>query len=249
MKIYRYVDKLIEIIRHMLITTTRSDHLCGMKKISVLCTLIFTLIFPAGGCFYLKDAYTLADATTVDDISYCIKKDNDSESVVICSWWDGEATEIVYEIPDTFEGRDVVWLGDKASGFDIRQPSEYVFYDPDDGMIHQRYEDEPIADVSDESLEITDINVTFVLGENIEYIGTVGPSYLATGDKEDLSVYRVNLFFEISDDNPVYYSRDGVPYLRSNDEPVCTAATDLPDDSMSYELSYNEDAGATTLSS
>ena len=88
-------------------------------------------------------------------------------------------------------------------------------------MIHQRYEDEPIADVSDESLEITDINVTFVLGENIEYIGTVGPSYLATGDTEDLSVYRVNLFFEISDDNPVYYSRDGVPYLRSNDEPVC----------------------------
>ena len=49
----------------MLITTTRSDHLCGMKKISVLCILIFTLIFPAGGCFDLKEAYTLADATSL----------------------------------------------------------------------------------------------------------------------------------------------------------------------------------------
>lgn len=222
MKIYRYVDKLIEVIRaYVDYYNQKRPSLRNEEDISPLYPdLYFDL--SCRGCFDLKDAYTLADSTTVDDISYCIKKDNDLESVVICSWWDGEATEIVYEIPDTFEGMDVVWLGDKASGFDIRQPSEYVFYDPDDGMIHQRYEDEPIADVSDESLEITDINVTFVLGENIEYIGTVGPSYLATGDKEDLSVYRVNLFFEISDDNPVYYSRDGVPYLRSNDEPVCT---------------------------
>ena len=35
-----------------------------------------------------------------------------------------------------------------------------------------------------------------------------------------ISVYRVHVFFEVSDDNPTYYSRDGVLYKKSNGEKV-----------------------------
>ena len=115
----------------------------------------------SSGYFNFFHAYSLADATTVDDISYCKKKD---------------------------------------------------------GKIHQRYVSDPIADVNDGSLEITDITVTFKLGKNIEYIGTIGPDYLASKNGDELSVYRVHVFFDVSDDNPTYYSRDGVLYLKSTDE-------------------------------
>ena len=91
-------------------------------KISAACALIFALMLAAAGCLNIFQAYSLSDATTVDDILYCTKRDNNSESVVISSWWDGESTEIVHEIPDTFEGRSVVWLGDKVYGFEIHQP-------------------------------------------------------------------------------------------------------------------------------
>ena len=189
-------------------------------RISITCALIFTLMLTAAGCLNIMQAYSLADATTVDGISYCTKRDSNSEAVVIGSWWDGETTEIVYEIPDTFEGRSVVWLGDKAYGFEIHQPSEFVSYDTKDGKIHQRYETGPIADVNDANLEITDITVTFKLGKNIKYIGAIGPDYLALKNGDDLSVYRVHMLFEVSDDNPTYYSRDGILYLKSNDEKV-----------------------------
>ena len=189
-------------------------------RISITCALIFTLMLTAAGCLNVMQAYSLADATTADGISYCTKKDSNSEAVVIGSWWDGETTEIVYEIPDTFEGRSIVWLGDKANGFEIHQPSEFVSYDAKDGKIHQRYETDPIADVNDTNLEITDITVTFKLGKNIKYIGAIGPDYLALKNGDDLSVYRVHVLFEVSDDNPTYYSRDGILYLKSNDEKV-----------------------------
>ena len=189
-------------------------------RISITCALIFTLMLTAAGCLNLMQAYSLADATTVDGISYCTKRDSNSEAVVIGSWWDGETTEIVYEIPDAFEGLSVVWLGDKVYGFEIHQPSEFVSYDPKDGKIHQRYETDPIADVNDANLEITDITVTFKLGKNIKYIGTIGPDYLALKSGDDLSVFRVHVLFEVSDDNPTYYSRDGILYLKSNDEKV-----------------------------
>lgn len=189
-------------------------------KTSVVFVLVCALMMTAAGCLNTNSYYSLADATTIDGISYCKKKDNNSEAVAIGSWWDGETTEIVYEIPDSFEGRSVVWLGDKFSGFVIHQPSEYVAYDSKDGKIHQRYKDDPIADVNDGSLEITDITITFKLGKNISYIGTAGPDYLALMKGDDLSVYRVHFFFEVSDNNPTYYSRDGVLYLKSNDEKV-----------------------------
>lgn len=193
-------------------------------KCNAICLLIFTLILTAAGCLNWNSYYSLADATTVDDISYCTKKDNSSESVVIGSWWDGKTAEIAYEIPDTFEGRPVVWLGDKYSGFVIHQPSEFVSYNPKDGKIYQRYEKEPVADVNDDGLEITDVTVTFKLGKNISYIGTIGPDYLAIKNDDDLSVYRVHVFFEVSDDNPTYYSSNGVLYLKSNDEKVDCAS-------------------------
>lgn len=193
-------------------------------KCNAICLLIFALILTAAGCLNWNSYSSLADATTVDDISYCTKKDNSSESVVIGSWWDGKAAETAYEIPDTFEGRSVVWLGDKYSGFVIHQPSEFVSYDPKDGKIHQRYVKDPIADVNDDGLEITDITVTFKLGKNISYIGTIGPDYLAIKNGDDLSVYRVHVFFEVSDDNPTYYSSNGVLYLKSNDEKVACAS-------------------------
>lgn len=189
-------------------------------KGSAACALIFTFMLTAAGCLNMMPVYSMSDATTVDNILYCIKKDDNSESVVIGSWWDGETTGIVYEIPDTFEGRSVTWLGDKITGFEIHQPSEFVSYDPKDGKIHQRYAPDPIADVNDASLEIADVTVTFKLGRNIKHIGKIGPDYLAIKNGNELSVYRVHVLFEISDDNPVYYSRDGIPYLRSNDEKV-----------------------------
>ena len=74
-------------------------------KLSVVCALIFTFMLTAAGCFDWFPL-SLSDATTVDGILYCMK--NKSESVVIGSWWDGESTEIVYEIPDTFEGTSVI---------------------------------------------------------------------------------------------------------------------------------------------
>ena len=89
-----------------------------------------------------------------------------------------------------------------------------------DGKIHQRYENDPIADVNDASLEITDVTVTFKLGKNIEYIGTIGPDYMALKNGDELSEYRVHVFFDESDDNPTYYSRYGVLYLKSTDEKV-----------------------------
>ena len=184
------------------------------------------LMLTTAGCLDLLPVYSLSDATTVDDILYCAKKDNNSESVAIGSWWDGETTDIVYEIPDTFEGRSVVWLGDKAFGFEIHQPSQFVSYDSKDGKIHQRYESDPIADVNDGSLDITDITITFKLGKNIKHIGKIGPDYLAIKNGDDLSVYRVHVLFDISDDNPAYYSRDGVAYLKSSDENVdCSGFT------------------------
>lgn len=187
-------------------------------KVSAACVLLFALMLSAAGCLNMLPAYSMSDATTVDNILYCTKKDDNSECVVIGTWWDGETTEIVYEIPDTFEGRSVTWLGDKITGFEIHQPSQFVSYDPKDGKIHQRYVSDPIADVNDGSLEITDVTVTFKLGNNIRHIGKISPDYLALMNGDEPSVYRVHVFFEISDDNPVYYSRDGVPYLKSTDE-------------------------------
>ena len=77
-------------------------------KFTVVCALIFALMLTSAGCLNILPAYSLADATTVDDIAYCNRRDNNSEALVIGSWWDGETTEIVYEIPDTFEGRSVI---------------------------------------------------------------------------------------------------------------------------------------------
>ena len=116
-----------------------------MIKLSLTCVLVFTLMMTAAGCLNLfSDYYSLADATTVDDILYCKKRGNDSETVMIGSWWDGETTEIVYEIPDTYEGRNVVWLGDKSYGFVIHQPSEYVSYDSKDGILYLKSTDEKV---------------------------------------------------------------------------------------------------------
>ena len=49
---------------------------------------------------------------------------------------------------------------------------------------------------------------------------SISPDYLALKNGDDLSVYRVHVLFDVSDDNPTYYSRDGILYLKSNDEKV-----------------------------
>ena len=175
--------------------------------------LIVTFLLLFTGC----PDYTESEAELVGNIKYCNSHDGKT-ALVYSVVWDGNEENTVFEIPDTYNGKDLVSMGAKVTGFRVESDSQYWFYNQ---KIGSNSETEQV-NVDMSAVEMKDIVFTLKIGKNIREIRAAYsqrvPSYLVFKRESGFVMYRVLFNIECPEDNKTFYSRDGKLYKRSNDE-------------------------------
>ena len=133
--------------------------------------------------------------------------------------WDGDESKMEITIPDTCNGCKVTDLGGYyGSGAicpfvviipEIYRDKEAVYY----------YMTLP-AESNEENTEKITFKVN--IGKNLKKLERISKDiYLGYGDKETNTVeqfYIIDFYYVCSEENETFYSKDGVLYLKSNDE-------------------------------
>ena len=185
----------------------------GRIKFPVICALIIALMLSVVGC----PDYLESDAVLEGNIKFCPKKDDSAQAVVYSVVWDGNTDNTVFEIPDTYDGKDVVWLGGTVTSFQIETDSPYEYWTGSgETGIHTKSGTTKIEEPFDRDVVV----ITLKIGKNINYVSHIAPDFVVFKEDDGFKVYSVLIRFECSDNNPVFYSKDGKLYKRSGDELV-----------------------------
>lgn len=110
--------------------------------------------------------------------------------------WDGDENNTTVTIPDEADGKKINSLG----GF-IGRGSPLLFY----------------VNLTDSVKKSGEYNFTVKLGENIKHVYR----FLYTDEFTDINgelKYKVNYYYEVSEDNKWIYSKDGKLYDKKTDE-------------------------------
>lgn len=110
--------------------------------------------------------------------------------------WDGDTENMTVIIPDEFEGVKINNLGGPAAG---SAPASFYI------------------DVSENAETSEEYSFTVKLGKNIKYAEHFLYSDEAA-DYEGNVLYKVNYYYEVSEDNKWLYSKDGKLYDKKTDE-------------------------------
>jgi len=110
--------------------------------------------------------------------------------------WDGDIENMTVIIPDEVDGKKVKSLGG-ANGSSA--PAFFQIIMPEDIKFGEEY------------------NFTVKLGKNIKYADIFLYSYECTDYKSNV-LYKVNYYYECSDDNKWIYSKDGKLYDKKTDK-------------------------------
>lgn len=132
--------------------------------------------------------------------------------------WDGDESKMEITVPDTCNGCKVTDLGGYYGSGGIC---------PFAVIIPDNYQDKESVcyymtlptDSNEENTEKITFKVN--IGKNLKKLARISGIYLGYGDKETFTVeqfYIIEFYYICSEENETFYSKDGVLYLKNNDE-------------------------------
>ena len=136
--------------------------------------------------------------------------------------WDGDYGDMTFDVPDEYDGIKITELGGYIGRgypcfFGITFDSDLwdkldLDFTAGDNVWSDKKSDE----------EYETLLFTVRLGKNIEKLTNVeGKVYFGSGDRTEGDPadirYKIAYFFEVDEENPVFYSKDGKLYARSGD--------------------------------
>lgn len=132
--------------------------------------------------------------------------------------WDGDESKMEITVPDTYEKYKITSLGGATSTkgifFGVEMPLEYK-----GKKVFASCEELPDTATSE---NIVTLNFTVHLGKYVDTLYSRFPKYMKFGEKDDneknYTYYMYKFYYVCSEENETFYSKDGVLYLKSNDE-------------------------------
>lgn len=137
--------------------------------------------------------------------------------------WDGDRENMTIEIPESYNGIDITTLGGYSGSvrvqFGIYLPVsmwDEQTYPSEDGWSFYSTESEELVENEDyETLQFHIIlgdNITQIEGpiKTVDYYGK--SRFVSKQDVEEHIQYKIEYYYECSEDNPAFYSEDGVLY-------------------------------------
>ena len=169
-----------------------------------------------GGCdtsFYYNDS-----TKTDDGVLIYYNTHSDKAFVARCEW-DGNSQNMEFDIPDEISGCKVVRFGGYIGkgyplAFTVSLPQEIGGLQENNSINASQEEKEQKAQ---------DLIFTINLGKNVNELYYRGYSdgsiySYASADGSQTAFYKVSYNYVCGEDNPTFYSRDGVLYYKSNDQ-------------------------------
>lgn len=131
--------------------------------------------------------------------------------------WDGDESKMEITVPDTYEKYKITSLGGVSSSkpliFGPETPHEL------NGMVYDGSYDKLPEEANSENTVA--LNFTVHLGKYIDSLYGRHNRYerfKSKSDEIDYIFYIFNYYYVCSEENETFYSKDGVLYLKSNDE-------------------------------
>ena len=130
--------------------------------------------------------------------------------------WDGDENNMEFTVPDTYGGYKITTLGGasgKSHPFGVELPSEYK-----GKRALASCQELPGNATSENTFELT---FTICFGKNIDTLLEQLSRYEKFGEAGSEvadTFYVINYYYICSEENETFYSKDGVLYLKSNDE-------------------------------
>ena len=139
-------------------------------------------------------------------------------------YWNGDTSEeaLTITIPDKFNGTEVTALGGYI-GTGVPTPFRIVPSTENKIFADEKHaEFVSLSSIDETVCEQRTLTFTLNIGKNISKINNiVSGSRIAVREADGSTViYTIDLCFDCSPDNTVFYSRDGILYSRSDDRPV-----------------------------
>lgn len=191
-------------------------------RAALVCFLVIPFMFVLTGC----PDYTEDQAELIGNVKYCKSHDDNNKAIVYSVVWDGDENHTVFEIPDQYQGRNIVSLGGHVTGFQVQTDSKYWFYNQQIG----NKDDTNMVNV-DDSTVIKDIVFTLKLNQYVSRISgsysSGAPKYLVFKKESGFVMYRVLFNVECPESNNTFYSRDGKLFKRRDNQ---------PEDSLTYAV-------------
>ncbi|MDE7076192.1 MAG: hypothetical protein K2O62_02595 [Clostridia bacterium] len=131
--------------------------------------------------------------------------------------WDGDESKMEITVPDTYEDYKITSLGGVTSSKPLVFGPEYP-RELNGKVSGCSYFELPEEANSENTVELT---VTVHIGKYIENLYDRQWRYVEYTSEEDYNdriFYVFNYYYICSEENKTFYSKDGVLYLKSNDE-------------------------------
>ena len=227
----------------------------------VLIVLFIALLIAAIGGSNAKNPNFNADPVRYGN--YEVRIDENKDIACLTTWyWSGDPGDTVISIPDeTPGGAKITYIGasdyrrprfsvsndDSAHDYCLttgfKNSEAYhsdVFIVPDDPAF---FGIQPDRDVNIETLIFT-----VKIGSEVEYLNFYSYDLYMITENDDgvITIYKYYYYFECSEDNEKFFSKDGKLYLKKTLEPVYVTDSEIPENTdPTYVVATEPDTGIT----